>query len=79
MKETVSCLSLTSSVPVILIISFPPRETEPDDGFIKPPRHFRRVDFPDPDGPMTATASPSLILTLRPLSATTFPSKLMLS
>ena len=24
----------------------PPRE--PDDGFISPPRHFRRVDLPDP-------------------------------
>ena len=40
---------------------FPARLTEPALGFIKPPRHFIKVDLPDPEGPTTAIASPSFI------------------
>ena len=74
MKETVSCLNLTNCLPVNLVIRVPANSTDPADGFINPPRHLSSVDLPDPDGPTTATASPSRIETLRPLSATTLPS-----
>ena len=53
---------------------FPSSVTEPALGFINPPRHFRSVDFPDPEGPTTATASPSFMLMYKPRKATTFPS-----
>nr|AIE96561.1 hypothetical protein [uncultured marine group II/III euryarchaeote AD1000_80_H11]AIF16142.1 hypothetical protein [uncultured marine group II/III euryarchaeote KM3_72_H01] len=59
MKETVFWRSFTSSVPVSLVILLPANSTPPAEGFIKPPRHFSRVDLPEPDGPMIATASPS--------------------
>ena len=74
MNDTVFCLSSTSSLPVSRTIGLPPSETKPEEGFIRPPRHFSRVDLPDPEGPTTATASPSKMVTLRPLRATTFPS-----
>ncbi|SVA73971.1 uncharacterized protein METZ01_LOCUS126825, partial [marine metagenome] len=61
MNDTVFCLSSTSSLPVSLTMAFPPRDTFPEEGFISPPRHFSRVDLPEPDGPTTATASPSVI------------------
>ena len=74
MNDTVFCLSSTSSAPVSLVILVPPSSTEPALGFIRPPRHFSRVDFPEPEGPTTATASASSIEMLSPLRATTFPS-----
>ena len=74
MKDTVCCLRDTSSEPVSLVTLRPASSTDPAEGFMSAPRHFRSVDFPDPLGPTTATASPSPMETLSPLRATTFPS-----
>jgi hypothetical protein len=41
---------------------FPAKLTDPALGFISPPRHFIKVDFPDPEGPTTAIASPDFML-----------------
>jgi len=43
-------------------------------GDIRPPRDLRSVDFPEPEGPITATASPTPTRTESPLRATTLPS-----
>ena len=74
MNETVFCLNLTSSLPVKRVMLLPESETKPELGFINPPRHLRSVDFPEPDGPTTATASPFCTVQCRPLRATTLPS-----
>ena len=74
MKETVCWRSLTSSWPVRRVMLRPSRRTEPALGFIRPPRHFMSVDFPEPEGPTTATASPLRMAMFRPRRATTLPS-----
>ena len=56
------------------MVDFPLRITPPAEGFINTPRHFNSVDFPEPEGPTIATASPFLTDTFNPLRATTFPS-----
>ena len=65
---------LTNSTPVLRVVDIPFRMTPPADGFMRTPKHFSKVDFPEPDGPTMATASPFLIDTFNPLNATTFPS-----
>ena len=52
----------------------PARLTEPALGFMRPPRHFMSVDFPDPEGPTTAMASPDFMSMCSPRKATTLPS-----
>ncbi len=53
---------------------FPANDTEPALAFIRPPRHFIKVDLPEPDGPTTAIASPSFMSRCSPRNATTLPS-----
>ncbi len=50
-----SSVSWFSRIPVI---SVPPRRTEPADGRSRPAAHWRKVDLPEPDGPMTAVNVP---------------------
>ena len=40
------------------LIVWPSRMTSPLVGWSRPPRTCRRVDLPEPDGPMSATNSP---------------------
>jgi hypothetical protein len=49
----------------------PSRTTSPDVGRSRPPRRWRRVLFPDPDGPMTATNSPGSTASDTPRTAAT--------
>src|SRR5215510_2741786 len=61
----VSCLSLRS------VISVSPTWISPDVGRSRPARTCRRVDLPDPDGPMMAVNSRALIPMLTSSSAMT--------
>jgi len=54
-------------------VFFPARKRLPDVGRSRHPIWLRRVDFPDPDGPMMATNSPSLMVRDIPFNATTSP------
>ncbi len=44
----------------------------PEEGGIKPPNIFKKVDLPEPDSPIIATNSPFSISTETPLSISTF-------
>src|SRR5690606_16699713 len=50
--------SSVSSFSFMPVISVPPRRTDPADGRSSPAAHCRKVDLPDPDGPMTAVKVP---------------------
>src|SRR5712691_8932117 len=51
-----------------------PSQTSPADAGSSRPRRFSRVDFPEPDGPVTATNSPPLTSRSMPWSTgTTVP------
>jgi hypothetical protein len=50
----------------------PLRRYSPPDGVSRHPRRLRRVDFPEPEGPTTATNSPFLTLISTPRSASTW-------
>jgi len=50
--------------------------TEPDVGLSKPQTKFKSVDFPEPEGPITATRSPAAtwkLTRLRALTALSLP------
>ncbi len=73
-NDTVFCLRCTNCLPLNRVIFLPASITEPELGFINPPRHFINVDLPEPEGPTTAIASPCLTSMWMPRSATTLPS-----
>ncbi len=49
--------------------SSPPTTTDPPDGRSSPDTMFSRVDFPEPEGPITATDSPAPIVSETPSRA----------
>ena len=49
----------------------PARRYSPEVGWSRQPRICIKVDFPEPDGPMIATNSPSLTRSETPRSAST--------
>jgi ABC-type uncharacterized transport system ATPase subunit len=52
---------------------FPLMDTSPEDGISRHPIMFKRVDFPDPEGPMMAMNSPGITFTVTPARACTSP------
>jgi len=55
----------------IAVTSSPPIHTRPESGESSPAMQCSSVDFPDPDGPITAVNDPAGISTLTPASAVT--------
>ena len=51
--------------------SVPSRKYDPDVGWSRQPTRLRKVDLPEPEGPMTATNSPRSRVSETPLSAGT--------
>ena len=51
--------SLVRAVSPIAVISWSPIQALPEVGRSRPARMCMRVDLPEPDGPITATSSPS--------------------
>ena len=67
MKPTLALLSSLRSFS--LVMSTPSIITVPDVGLSRPPSMFKRVDLPEPDGPMIETKSPRSITRLTPSKA----------
>lgn len=55
------------------VSSRPSTATSPDVGRSSPATMFSSVDFPLPEGPITATASPRRTSSVTPSSAATLP------
>ena len=70
-KPMCSRRSLVRSVSPRSVISVPAISTLPDVGWSSPARMCIRVDFPEPDGPITAVSAPFGTLTETPRSAST--------
>ena len=54
--------------------SWPATVMEPESGTSSAPSMFNNVDFPEPDGPIIDTNSPSAIVRFIPFNALIFPS-----
>jgi hypothetical protein len=65
------CRMADSASSSRLDTSRPSSRYRPAVGVSRQPRMVMKVDFPDPDGPMTATISPARISTETPRSAWT--------
>ena len=63
--------SLVRSESFSVVISVPAISTDPEVGLSRPARMCIRVDFPDPDGPITAVSRPRGTSTDTPRSAST--------
>ena len=63
--------SLVRSESFSVVISVPAISTEPEVGLSSPARMCIKVDFPDPDGPITAVSRPRGTSTDTPRSAST--------
>jgi hypothetical protein len=63
--------SFVRSESLRVVISVPAISTDPEVGLSRPARMCIRVDFPDPDGPMTAVSRPRGTSTDTPRSAST--------
>ena len=59
MNPISSNLTFASSFAVNFVISFPSNTTVPLVGTSIPDTAYSNVDFPEPEGPMIATISPS--------------------
>jgi hypothetical protein len=53
------------------VISSPPIQARPESAVSRPAMQCSSVDFPEPDGPMTAVNDPAGISMLTPASAVT--------
>jgi hypothetical protein len=49
----------------------PASQYSPPEGVSRQPSRFMKVDFPEPEGPMTATNSPAAMSSDTPFSAVT--------
>ncbi|EHM28809.1 hypothetical protein SPW_2769 [Streptomyces sp. W007] len=65
--------SSVSSFSFIPVISVPPSRTDPADGRSSPAAHWRKVDLPEPDGPMIAVNVPRGRARSTPARACTAP------
>ncbi len=63
--------SLVRAVSPIAVISCPAIQALPEVGRSRPARTFIRVDLPEPEGPITATSSPSETESETPARAST--------
>ena len=60
-----------SAVSLMWLTSSPAKWYRPELGTSRQPKKCMSVDLPDPEGPMMATYSPSLMVRLTPRSAAT--------
>ena len=63
--------SFVRSESFSVVISVPAISTDPEVGLSRPARMCIRVDFPEPDGPITAVSRPRGTSTDTPRSAST--------
>ena len=68
-KPILPLRNIVLSFSLRLPTSWPSRVSLPDEGLSNNPKMFNKVDLPQPEGPMTATNSPSVTYNETPFNA----------